>query len=528
MDIPLLVGRLLLAAIFAVAGLAKLADRKSSGQAFIDFGVPASLATPLGPLLPLVELAVAVALIPAYSALWGVLGALTLLLTFIVGISINLAQGRKPDCHCFGQLHSAPAGWKTLARNGVLAVLAAFIVWHGWDGDLGPSAIRWIVALSSTQLLIIIGGLVVLGLLAGQLWFLLHLLRQSGRILVRLEAVEGKVAMDGGLAPTQNGHTGAPEDGFSLGTQARTFVLEGLYGETRSLSSLLALGKPMMLLFTDPNCGPCTAMLPEIGLWQVEHKDKLTIALISRGERKENRVKAQEHTLQNVLLQEDWEVSDAYEVRGTPSAVVVRPDGTIGSAVAGGLDAIRSLVSQAVKTSARLPLPSRAPAPAAAPNGNGNGPCPKCGKQHPTEAAPAMPAALEVGEPAPEIKLEDLSGNEIALRENLAGEETLVLFWNPGCGFCQQMLSDIKAWEKNPPEGAPRLLVVSAGTKEANEAMGLTSPVVLDQQFATGRAFGAGGTPSAVLVDTEGRVASKVAVGAPAVLEMAGAEEKAT
>jgi len=42
------------------------------------------------------------------------------------------------------------------------------------------------------------------------------------------------------------------------------------------------------------------------------------------------------------------------------------------------------------------------------------------------------------------------------------------------------MLPDLKDWEANPPEGAPELLMVSAGTKEANEAMGLSSPVVLD------------------------------------------------
>ena len=53
--------------------------------------------------------------------------------------------------------------------------------------------------------------------------------------------------------------------------------------------------------------------------------------------------------------------------------------------------------------------------------------------------------------------------------------------------------------------------------------MGLSSPVVLDQHFAAGRAFGAGGTPYAVLLDEEGKIASEVAVGAQAVLELAGA-----
>ena len=88
------------------------------------------------------------------------------------------------------------------------------------------------------------------------------------------------------------------------------------------------------------------------------------------------------------------------------------------------------------------------------------------------------------------------------------------------------MLPDLKEWEANPPEGTPKLLVVSAGTVEANEAMELSSPVVLDQEFAVGRAFGASGTPSATLVDEEGKIASEVAVGAPAVLELARAEKK--
>ena len=125
------------------------------------------------------------------------------------------------------------------------------------------------------------------------------------------------------------------------------------------------------------------------------------------------------------------------------------------------------------------------------------------------------------------MKLPDLEGNTVELAD-FRGEETLVLFWNPGCGFCQQMLPDLKQWESVAPEGAPRLVVVSAGSEEANREMELTSPVLLDQNFATGQAFGASGTPSAVLVDTEGKVASQVAVGAPAVMELAGADKTTT
>lgn len=520
----LLILRLLLAGVFAVAGLAKLADREGSRQAVVDFGAPKALAGLLAILLPLAELAVAGILMPTSTVLWGAVGALVLLLLFITGIGINLVRGRNPDCHCFGQLHSAPAGWKTLARNVVLAALAAFLVWQGWQGNVGPSAVAWIGALSTFQILVLIGGVLVLGLLASQWWFLLHLMRQNGRLLVRLEAVENGFGMSG-VVPTQNGALVQPQEGLPVDTQAPAFTLEGLYGETLTLDSLRSSGKPVMLLFTDPNCGPCNALLPEIGRWQEEHAEKLSIALISRGSVDENRAKTSEHGVSRVLLQKDWEISGAYEVRGTPSALVVRPDGTIGSAVAGGAEAIRDLVRQVVEEPTRVPLLPGAPAPAH--NGNG-GPCPKCGKRHPAEDAPAMPQTLKIGEDAPEVKLEDLSGKEVSLKEDFEGEETLVLFYNPRCGFCQQMLPDLKQWEENPPKDAPKLLLVSAGTKNANEEMGLNSPVVLDQQFATGRAFGAGGTPSAVLVDAQGKVASEVAVGAPGVLDLAKAGKSAT
>jgi peroxiredoxin len=510
---------LLLAVVFVVAGAAKLADRAGSRKALADFGVPSSLATPLATLLPLAELAVAAALIPAASAWWGALGALALLLLFVAGISINLARGRKPDCHCFGQLHSAPAGWRTLARNGALAAIAGFVLWEGRE-SAGPSAVGWLGALSAAQLAALIGGLVLLGLLGAQWWFLLNLLRQNGRLLVRLEAVEATLA-DGGsvVGPSQNGTPVHQEaEGLPVGSEAPEFSLSGLYGESLTLGALRSPGKPVMLLFTDPNCGPCTVMLPKVGRWQEEHQEKLTIALVSRGGPQENRAKAQEHGVGSVLLQEDWEISEAYRVVGTPSAVLITPEGKVASPVFGGEQDIEALLAHAVGERAHLPVEL----PVAQPQAQGE-PCPNCGKVHPNgHTEQEMPAGPKVGEPAPEVALPDLEGQSVEL-EDFRGEETLVLFWNPGCGFCQQMLPDLKAWEEDRPGDAPKLLVVSAGTEEANREQGLTSTMVLDQQFTAGRAFGATGTPSAVLVDAEGRIASEVAVGAPAVLGLAGA-----
>jgi hypothetical protein len=92
------------------------------------------------------------------------------------------------------------------------------------------------------------------------------------------------------------------------------------------------------------------------------------------------------------------------------------------------------------------------------------------------------------------------------------------------------MLADLLAWEANPPTGVPRLLVVSSESVADNQAMGVRSPVVLDQAgMIVGRQFGATGTPMAILVDAEGRIASELAAGAPAVLlQLRLRQEKAT
>jgi uncharacterized membrane protein YphA (DoxX/SURF4 family) len=127
----LLLVRLALAGVLGVAGVAKLKDRGGSRRAVVDFGVPERLVTPVASGLPVAELAAAALLLPAGTAQWGALLALLLLAFFVAAIAVNLSKGRTPDCHCFGQLHSGPAGWRTLLRNLVLAAGAAIVVVAG-------------------------------------------------------------------------------------------------------------------------------------------------------------------------------------------------------------------------------------------------------------------------------------------------------------------------------------------------------------------------------------------------------------
>jgi len=73
------------------------------------------------------------------------------------------------------------------------------------------------------------------------------------------------------------------------------------------------------------------------------------------------------------------------------------------------------------------------------------------------------------------------------------------------------------------------LLVVSTGSVQDNQTLGLHSPVVLDQTgMSIGSKFGAVGTPMAVLVDAEGKIASELEAGAQAVLALASAGQKET
>src|SRR2546429_7089839 len=96
--------RALLAAVFATAGVAKLLDRRGTREALEGFGVPSFALAPGAILLPVAELATAVALVPQPTAQWGGLGALGLLVGVISGISNPPVRGGNPQCPLFRQL----------------------------------------------------------------------------------------------------------------------------------------------------------------------------------------------------------------------------------------------------------------------------------------------------------------------------------------------------------------------------------------------------------------------------------------
>jgi hypothetical protein len=242
--------------------------------------------------LPWVELAIAVAVLLAPTAAPGAIGALVLLTLFVAGIAISLGRGRQPECRCFGQIHSAPISWKTLARNAALAGAAALVVARGPGASLGSWSSR-LTGIEWLGLVVAMGLAVAVGL-------------EGSAVRRRWRP---RPPGDPVLTIIPPSSTGLP-----VGTPAPRLTL-------------WVPGRPLLLIFTARNCGSCASLSPDVSRWQAERGDELTVALVF-----------------------DREVARAFRAAGPPSAVVIGRDGAIASPVVEGPDPIRRLVESVLAT----------------------------------------------------------------------------------------------------------------------------------------------------------------------------------
>lgn len=320
MQTVLIVLRLGLAGVFATAGVGKLLDREGSRDALVDFGVPQEAARIGAIALPVAELVVTAGLVLRPTAQWAAAGAGLLLLLFIAGISRALGQGRTPDCHCFGQIHSSPAGRGTLVRNVALAAPAVFVLAAG----PGPALDGWLSAGHGHP--IVLAALVAAGLVVAL----------AARELARRAEERERAAR-------------AEPPGLAIGTPAPDFEVSDLEGGTVTLRTLTARGRPLLLVFTHEGCGPCGWLMPDLARWQAALAEKLTVGVISGGEESSHRRLKAEHRFGELLLQDEMEVFRSYRMTGTPAAVLVSSEGRIdGASVAGSL-AIEQLIRVALR-----------------------------------------------------------------------------------------------------------------------------------------------------------------------------------
>ena len=142
-----------------------------------------------------------------------------------------------------------------------------------------------------------------------------------------------------------------PRDGLKAGTPAPGFRLPDLQGRAVSLEEFR--GRRVLLVFSDPQCGPCDELAPHLARLHQEHANNgLDFILVGRGDREENRRKAAQHGIQfPVVLQEKWRLSKEYGIFTTPVAFLIGENGVIAKDVAVGKDAILAVARHGAASS---------------------------------------------------------------------------------------------------------------------------------------------------------------------------------
>jgi peroxiredoxin len=199
-------------------------------------------------------------------------------------------------------------------------------------------------------------------------------------------------------------------------------------------------------------------------------------------------------------------VSDNYQAKWSPAAVLINPEGRIASHLSLGDSAIRqwlrNLISSGELRNTGLD------------KNNSNGQIPQVALNY---------AVRKIGEPAPSFELKDVSDKSVRI-EDLRGNPALLLFWHPRCKICKTLSDDLVAWEEHPPEGAPKIVFIASGEPKAIKAGSkrFKSTTLLDPEFDIAPLFGTKFTPSAILIDSEGRIASSLAIRADNVRALIG------
>jgi peroxiredoxin len=140
--------------------------------------------------------------------------------------------------------------------------------------------------------------------------------------------------------------------GLQVGDQAPAFELPDLTGTTTSLDRLRETGRPLVLLFASPVCGPCAEILPQFERWSVALSEQLGFAVIESLVPDASALGAQFAHGSNVvvLTEPDLGVASEYNVAQTPTAFLIAADGRVAAAGTVGAGAIERLVRNALQT----------------------------------------------------------------------------------------------------------------------------------------------------------------------------------
>lgn len=485
MDLALLIVRLLLFGIFAIAGVGKLLDLDGSEKAVKAFGTPDPFAKPFSILIPIAELIFAFCFLFVTYSWVGALGGLILLTTFIGGMLWQMKQGNAPDCHCFGQIHSEPVGPKSLIRNLIIAVLAIVLVVSGRSNQglsLGDTPDRIV---QNVVLAMLVVSVVV------ALSYLHHLVKQNKRLTRRVEFLE---MLDNGGQPIERDEAGNPMDALPIGAPFPDFELPDTNGKMVTFEHLLGDYRPKVFLFVGPKCEPCKVLIPDFEKWREEFDGRLRLVFVSSGSAQENTEHFGSEIAAGMLLQSNKELSNKVHSKWTPTALFVSADGNVAGHPAVGEAAIRDMFDRIKNedfTSERFHISS-----------------------------PGKPGRIKIGQAVPAMSLADLKGNSIT-REDFVDGQTLAVFLSTTCTFCATVVDQIREWEKTNTNGT-KVIVFSEGDRSIHEDFKINAPILIEPGYVTAIKLGMYGAPSAVLIDENGVIISETAVGGPAIWSLVG------
>jgi peroxiredoxin len=376
--------------------------------------------------------------------------------------------------------------------------------------------------------ILIVGLVLAWPLILALCWLGWQLLRQNGRLLLRLEEFEQR------LKEIEFGE-GEQSTSLQVGCEAPEFDLPDLAGEDSSLVKYR--GQRVLLVFFNPACGFCRDLLVKLAATSpsppLEERrplgSKPHILIISTGGAEANRALFGEHKFNcPVLLQNGMEVAGAYKANGTPSGYLIDADGKIASELAIGSDALMELLSDRVKIEKRESeiAENGDPQPRSLSHRNGAGGA-TTGEgeranrfaNHTLTRSKIKREGLKAGTPAPEFRLPRLDGRgELALSD-LRGRPVLLVFSSPGCGPCNTVAPELEKFHREHTD--LEVVMISKGEPKENRAKvkehGLTFPVVLQQQWEISRRYAMFATPIAYLIDESGFIAHDVVVGLDAI-----------
>jgi methylamine dehydrogenase accessory protein MauD len=117
-------------------------------------------------------------------------------------------------------------------------------------------------------------------------------------------------------------------EGLKPGRRAPDFTLPRVDGGETSLKEYG--GKRVLLVFVQPNCGPCHEVVPALS--RLHRSGELEVLAVNKAERDEAAEWAAEvHAEFPVLVQDGLEISKKYQVFATPFAFLIDEQGVIAS-----------------------------------------------------------------------------------------------------------------------------------------------------------------------------------------------------